>query len=500
MLWGIVAAALAVLAAWTLLRWRLTARPVLRTTRGGRQMGLLERWYSASADSDTMLTFGICVQFRAGGQTAALQWWVSELEDVARDLYARHPSLTVSIVDDGGEGQPAAPVHNFVRLPTTTDVTRVVSVVSRMDDASWQEEMHRQQTLAFPPASPLFRLVLLHAGGTATGPQDVDVLVVVHHAVVDGRAAAYLATEVVRLVVADSIRARGTPRSGVACPDPLPPALDECMDLRPRLGTGLWAAAVDKLPALRRWEPTGWLGPSHHIPAKRRTGASVYGRIPASLMQQVREACAQRGVSVHAAFTAACVAACGGVQARLGLANPSVPFVIDSAVSLRPSHVPISRLGVYVTGMPVCAPLIAPFWSVAASAYAILHDPRKRADAATLIGLLSFLSGSWLAFFRRRCDLAPNGRTSSVTLSNLGSVAFPPSPPCAPVTFRTAWFGQEKPKEGGLFTVSLLTVEGGEEKGPCGNVALSVPVPVLTRADAATFLEEMQAALRKHCA
>lgn len=103
---------------------RLPCRRVpLKSARGGREAGLVERWYSASAESETMANFGMTIELRGPPDAA---WWRQELIEIAWSLYSSRPLLAVSIVDDYGEGSKVTPVHNLVRHTTTADAGNAV--------------------------------------------------------------------------------------------------------------------------------------------------------------------------------------------------------------------------------------------------------------------------------------------------------------------------------------------------------------------------------------
>jgi hypothetical protein len=499
----VVFASIAV-ALFALLRYKMKVHDGLRVSKGGREMGLLERWYSASAESDTMPNFGFCVQFKAtSDETASLAWWQHRLDVVATELCARHALLNVGIVDDYNEGAKSAAVHNFVRLLSSVDPHCVLSTVHRTDETTWRQELGVQFSTPLAPNAPLFRLVLIHPVSNLGTPQDVEVLVVLHHAIADGIAGGYLVSEVARLVCGSTLVARAP--MARPCNDPLPPALDVCVDLRPRLGYALYEVVKEKFPALRKLEPDVWLGPCRHVPAARRTGVTVYGSLPAKLLAQVKAACTANRVTVHGAVAAAAAIAASTARKRLGLTSGSGSRIsVDSAVSLRPSSVPPSQLGTYVTAITVDVEATTDgscFWKIAKSVVTSVHSETNRRKAASMIGLMAFLSGSWLAFFRRRVELDPNGRTATTTLSNLGVVSFPGAgDQGSGVQCHGGWFSQVKPKEGGLFTVSVMTANCSPDNNDAElRIAVSVPSPVLSEADALAFLDNALSTLQAAC-
>ena len=483
------------------LRMRLSKRVKLNVARGGREMGLLERWYSASAEAGAMPAFAYCVEFAASSAaTASLGWWKAETENLACYLYSKHAMLGVSIVDDFGEGSTSAPVHNLVRLQSSVDPRITVQVVQRTSDATWQQECARQQAMVFPANVPPFRLILVHPGSLSSSSSTaIEIILVVHHTMLDGVAGGVLLQEIAEKVVADAAQG-GLPAvlAPTPCTEPLPPAVDEVVDLRPRLGSALFAVAQDALPVLRKLSPNGWLGPAAHTPAKQRFPVTAYGEVSPVTLSKLKHACKLHGVTMHGAFVAAAAAGCGATMRRLGALHSETSVSVNSAVSLRPAAQPASRLGTYVTTLGQLVNVQRPldFWTEARRSNKIIHTPGAREAAASLIGLLSYLPGSWLAFFRRRVDAAPNGRTETVDISNLGVLRMPQTPAGCPVACTGAWFLNEKTGEGSVFMVNLMTLQHGDSAAPVCRVTVTSPGPALSQQDTATFLEEFLTQLR----
>jgi len=219
------------------------------------------------------------------------------------------------------------------------------------------------------------------------------------------------------------------------------PPLDEVIDLRPTFGEVVVALTFDKFPWLK--PASEYLGPAHRplVGEEERRGKCVYVSLTSNELRRLHAKCRERKVTIHGALCAAAQLALVSLVEE-DTQQSSLITTCSSAISLE-SHVRHHRsaaltqeledtstttttIGAYICDTRTRHEIVLKkggretFWRIAsdvnAGVAASHHGERT-------IGLLAFIPAgldAWRAFLQKLRDRPPNGRTTSVSVSNLG--------------------------------------------------------------------------------
>eukprot|EP00050_Salpingoeca_kvevrii_P015748 m.49719 g.49719 ORF g.49719 m.49719 type:complete len:536 (+) comp6492_c0_seq1:47-1654(+) len=474
------------------------------------KFGLLDRWYSASHDAGSMICFCLVAHLDGGALARLSEAQVRALlaTAVSKVLSSSSPLLR-AFCDDNDDGEGRFTVIEEI------DVAGMVNYVSRASDGTWEAEMDAQVMMPFARGQPQWRVVAVHAPGSATA----ELILSLHHGLCDGIASTHVLRELLLAIKSLSggidgdtqTLASDAPRT-VSIPhtqhlDLVHVPVEYLVDMRPSLGSIVYEVLADRLPALRQKE-TAWLGPPHDpvemSPSKRRPQSQhlVLGN---DEVQQLLSACRNHRTTMHAAVCAAAHRALCGALAADGdgdvhVATAPTTLSMMHAINLRDrGTIPLGpeHLRAYVCGVVTSDPMDRldddDGWQLA-------NSIRQRALSQIVagqqqVGLLGFLSGSWQAFFQRRKSRPPhNGRDTSLGVSNLGRVPMPHK--CGVLgELQGVLFSQSKHGEGPVIHVSLMTTSLDNNIQNL-RVHIGFPAPLVSPALGATFAKNLGHELR----
>lgn len=393
-------------------------------------MGVLERWYAVQPVPR------VCAVILGWEQPCSEQALRAALSRVSQRHHARlqvtlagstRAPLFAPIAKGPGDGAP------YTRL--TTDVWPVCG--------DW---------LAYPfePGAALWQ-----AAHSADGRQ---LLLVFHHAVADGHAAVTVADEV----------ARALAHALDEAPPPTPPQPVERL-----VDTRLTLSALREVWQSHREGRASWFygssdgcGPLTTTVVRRKLGTAEL----AALRCRARE----QGCTVHCALSVAALWAC----ARLD--GGGHPLRLTSPISLRQRAKPApTGMGVYI-GALTSDHRLSPnerFWALARAYRGRLGA--APAHAAAMLGLLA-RAGDLQELALRSARMAPNARTASVEVSNLGLRRLHES-------VSQLWFTQGNHYHGPLLNLSVVSASSEGSMALC----LAIPSPLLSDVQADAYMDHL---------
>eukprot|EP00040_Diaphanoeca_grandis_P039518 m.259283 g.259283 ORF g.259283 m.259283 type:complete len:519 (+) comp37856_c0_seq1:96-1652(+) len=447
-----------------LLRTRIGTRPAdVRKWKGGtRPLGLLERWYSASHETEVMHNFCVVVH---GSTTNPTSLDRSIWEQALRRTLAQLPFLRVTIVDDD--------VCPYFQELGDIDVGAQLSFVTRYDDDSWARVAERENGMGFGYGKvqlPLWRVVLVVGEGTSP---DFELIVTVHHGVCDGRAAMYVARTVLQMH-AETITASlcNTNKSDPMEQANLPvetcslPALDNLEDTRPTVGYVLKLLFETNF---LKGRGGGWRG--NPATLEERTGRLLSGHLDVDVGSKLFARCHTEKVSVTALVVAASQVASAWAcrhqendgdnhkqQHHDTLTSPisfALPVDLRTRMNARP---PLSMLGACVCEVAGSSSvsLATDVWELARHVD-VWNDPALVLKGLNTIGVLGF-AGKLRPRLQQLRSKEPAGRTCTVSVSSLGRVDL--GTPHQSISVKMARHAQLKLGEGPVFNVMVTTTQG----------------------------------------
>eukprot|EP00698_Gefionella_okellyi_P008235 TRINITY_DN2032_c0_g1_i1.p1 TRINITY_DN2032_c0_g1~~TRINITY_DN2032_c0_g1_i1.p1 ORF type:complete len:491 (+),score=80.91 TRINITY_DN2032_c0_g1_i1:121-1593(+) len=393
-----------------------------------RKLGLLERWYAAH-----------CPRPRIFHQTLLISgapFDMNAIRAAVSRLVSDHPALACTTDQEQ---------RNCIRLEDAH--LKIVYAVHPRKNSTTHHEIAAQlsNSVFSPDLSPLKVTVVANEGEPTW-----ELILSFNHIFADGASAIPLVRELLEHMEAfPKVRASVEPDDH--------PTIDNALDIRPTLLHILTAVLADKVPVALRPKPQFYAGPAQ-LPAEvqRYSGIPQPFHLNESDTSALLQQCRQHNTSVTAALVSAL---CFATAAPLPTAAPLLRW--DSPVNLRTfCSPPIAEniVGVYLTSLfqdVRMQPKLA-FWDLAQSVKKRLGEGIDK--QYQMLGLLSFLSGSWAAFVKRSEDSAPNARHSSCGVSNLGSVEFKRQ--YGPWLLNGVIFSQGMHYTSPCFNCSTITVQG----------------------------------------
>lgn len=393
-----------------------------------RELGLLEQWYNASHDMQVMMNF--CVAVQGVSDTPISK---SDLEAAMKQVCELRPLLQMTII--GGDSQPEfAPVKKL-------DYDAQIRFEERKDAETWIRVIENENMHGFgndiKPA-PLWRLVLV-----AKEQGDFELILTIHHAVCDGRAAVHVAQEILNAYKrVKQNQEPSTPPAALALP------MDAHFDCRPTVGYLLTRLVkhhfMSKASNL-------WLGANDNN--GQRSGHFLVGELAQDKSQRLLERCREKGVTVQCYLLAAAKLAYFEM-AQVPQLEVQCSTAFDNRALLNPRP-PIEELATFASDISSSAVVTreSRLWDLARLPKA--WTPANLDISYQTLGLLQFVK-PLRKTLRELRDKQSCARTSSVCISNLGRIVGEER--YANLTVKAIRHAQLKVGEGPVFNVCLLTL------------------------------------------
>jgi len=258
--------------------------------------------------------------------------------------------------------------------------------------------------------------------------------------------------------------------------------VDNLLDMRPTFGKLLYALFFTTFPAMQP-KKDYYLGPDH-IPKVSRGASIFFFSLDKDETDSILQEARKQKTTFHGVI---CAASQFAVCKSVG--NMNIRSFCSSAVNLRPYCIPKvdnSQMGDFVAAVD-CIHQLEPkssFWNLARESKLKITEGIE--DSFRKNGMLQFLSGDWIAFFKKKVNGHPNGRNETVHTSNIGRMDIQIS---SKFKLKDLWFVNTKAAEGPVFMVSSITTNG---RFSC---CMAVPTPVIEEKMAEDYARAMKDAV-----
>ncbi len=310
----------------------------------------------------------------------------------------------------------------------------LLRLVKDQDLGSWEKVLAEELTKPIDAAfAPLIRAVVLEEKGRSV------LLLIVHHAIADGRSIAHLVKKLLEIV-------NGAKPSA---PAPFPPDIDEVLGLTENNNSG-------QIYGLLAGEPGSQLG------ARVRSDIpSIYKlKLSSPFVKRLTNRARQEKTTVHGALTAAFVFA----QKEMVLKETSRPVTVYTLASLREDFVPGVDEGMYLNSRVTS---FGPenqhsFWDMARQAKDSIIDIKDPEAVKNSLQHLRKLMFGHNDLKQLKQNIAANLNWSAdIILTNLGRLEYADNIPDAKLKLTTLWGPALIRHSNDSFTIGVSGV-GGE--------------------------------------
>lgn len=401
---------------------------------GGRRLGLLERWYVAHSRSGTHTGFCLCMELEAPAEGAPT------IGELRRRLFAvsqRFSWLRRKVRRDGVNGVDSRIsldrgkalwgddlyVIEMAELcqPSTRTVMLQEQYRSPCAASSGLRRILEEESVKIwhdeDPSKPLWRVTLVK---WEDNPSKFALVLSFHHILTDGMGALQVAR-----AVCDRSRDDGTPVG--ASPADIPPPMEDVMYTVPSLSHMLLPVLCDRFPRIAAVLcPSHWRGNPVHREcsddSERSTQlACITLFSDASQSAELRAFASKQGLSYNTVLMAALAKSVASVGC--GRDRVCLQIQVPADQRRRRANVPYSDLGSYVTG-PQFYLNVHKANNIVTIGRAVATRLRCALESAHMdIGLISFISGNLIGYFRQRRLDKPNGVNISLEISLLPGIA-----------------------------------------------------------------------------
>jgi len=443
-----------------------------------RPLGLTERWYSASHITTVMNNFCVVIHCEnTNPKSLSRDSWIQAIRHV---IDHQLPFLRATIIDDD--------INPRFEEISDINVGDQLSFHTRHDNTTWAGVIEKENTIGFgyeTKPSPLWRVVLV-TSKTKIG--EFDLIITVHHAMCDGRAAMQFA----KALLAQIAKFQTTPAVDLAQIPQLPldfdhafPAMDSAIDLRPSIGFVLKLIFQTNFCKNRGG---GWRGNEIVIDGveenRSSLGVILHDHLSSTVSTDLFKKCKEHHVTVTECLTAANCIACAHAAKNSSSNLSSVPISFQLPVDLRSRFKPpvsIDLLGTCISGVDgdliISTKCDEPIdkksryknterdenefkdvtwlWELSRTV-SVWKDPVVVLESLNTIGVLEF-AGELRPRLHQLRQKSPAGRCQSLSVSNLGRIDFGRDGRYGSILVRMARQAQLKPGEGPVFNFMTTT-------------------------------------------
>ncbi|EDQ90754.1 uncharacterized protein MONBRDRAFT_31948 [Monosiga brevicollis MX1] len=436
------------------------------------ELGFMDRWYAGSHDARNVVAFGLCLHLQTRKHIHDDQVWHKALQQALMACLAEFPLLRCSFARDAArEPRAFTPLPDlptaaheaiFIHALPETRVSPAQDSADADDDAQRLNEL--VDRLNQEPFLPDALQCQLHLLRSRCSNRTVTVVLKIHHAIADGIGATALAPRLLQCLDQALAHPDQLPDSVAHTYEELSMPMETALDMRPSLHQVLTEVLYDQWPNLRPAEQH-WLGPSDD-PARaghaQRRPAHTMLRFTPLETAQLQALARRQGTTVNGLMMSAAAIATTAFAPSTKLGHHH-PVQISCVANLRPFCRPIPtpwslRAYLSTVDIPVTLHDHEP-----ACAVARMLQQRTRAEVANagrLVGLLQFVSGSFVDLMRRLAQRSPNGRRTTTGVSNLGFVRELQLNGAA-IELKSVDFVQSNHADGPVFNISVITAGTG---------------------------------------